>query len=258
MRSSNPVLNERVFRTGGGAAVLDRPLPTDHDAGILARPGGMTIEGTVYKTAFLLLLVVASAALSWQAAEDGRLLLPGIGVTFFLLLGIGVVTAFRPRWAIVTGPLYALVSGLVLGAISAIYESLYGGIVGQAVIATLGTAAGMLIAYSSGAIRATPRFRRVVVTATLGIMLLYVVSIVMRLFGAEVPLLHDSGPLGIAVSLFIVGIAALNLILDFEFVVQASRGGAEKRLEWYGAFAIMVTLVWLYLEMLRLLSKLRD
>ena len=255
-RSSNPVLNERVFQTaGGGTAVLDRP---PLNTGVIARPAGMTIEGTVYKTAFLLLLVIASATVSWQAAAEGRLLLPGVGVTFFLLIGIAMATAFRPRWAIVTGPAYALVSGLILGAVSALYEAAYGGIVSQAVIATLGTAGGMLIAYSSGAIRATPRFRKVVITATLGIMLLYVVSIVMRLFGAQVPLLHDSGPLGIAISLFIVGIAALNLILDFDFVAQASRAGAEKRMEWYGAFAIMVTLVWLYLEMLRLLSKLRD
>jgi uncharacterized YccA/Bax inhibitor family protein len=254
MRSANPVLNERVFRTGGGAAVLNRPF----DTGVIARPTGMTIEGTVYKTGFLLLIVIASAALSWQAAEDGRLLLPGVGVTFFLLLGIAMATAFRPRWAIVTGPAYALISGLILGAVSAIFEAAYGGIVGQAVIATMGTTAGMLIAYRTEAIRVTPRFRKVVITATLGIMLLYVVSIVMRLFGAEVPLLHDSGPLGIAISVFIVAIAALNLILDFEFVAQASRAGADKRMEWYGAFAIMVTLVWLYLEILRLLSKLRD
>lgn len=261
MRSSNPVLNERVFATaataptyGGptydGSAVGDRPLA--------ARPTTMTVEGTVYKTAVLLALVVVAAAFSWRAVDNGVILLPGLGISFFLLLGLGIATALRPTWAVVTGPLYALASGVLLGAVSALYNQAYAGIVGQAVFATMATAGGMLLAYATGLIRATPRFRKIIVSATFGIMLLYLVTIAARWFGVDVPLLHDSGPLGIGISLFIVGIAAFNLILDFDFIEHGAKAGADKRLEWYGAFGLMVTLVWLYLEMLRLLGKLRD
>ena len=260
MRSSNPVLNERVFASGGvapafGGATTEAP-PTDTP--FAARPTTMTVEGTVYKSALLLIIVLAAAAVSWRFADNGQILLPGVGISFVALLGLALATAMRPTWAVVTGPLYALASGVMLGSISFIYDSAYNGIVGQAVLATMTTAGGMLIAYATGLIRATPRFRKIIVSATLGIMLLYVVSIVMNMFGAELPLLHDSGPLGIGISLFIVGIAAFNLILDFDFIERGALAGADKRLEWYGAFGLMVTLVWLYLEMLRLLGKMRD
>ena len=250
MRSANPVLNDRAFARAGAAPVLHTPTA--------APPTTMTVEGTVYKSAFLLALVIVAAAFSWRAADDGVLLLPGTGVAFFGLLGLGIATAIKPRWAIVTGPLYAIASGVLLGAISAIYNAAYEGIVGQAVLATMATAGGMLLAYATGLIKATPKFRKIVISATLGIVLLYAVTIVMRWFGVTVPLLHDSGPLGIGLSLFIVGIAALNLILDFDFIERGAEAGIDKRMEWYGAFGIMVTLVWLYLEMLRLLGKLRD
>ncbi len=259
MRSSNPVLNERVF--GGVASAPAYGAPT-YDAPTFGAPVAarnvMTVEGTVYKTALLLLLVIAAAAVSWRAADNGVILLPGVGVAFVALLGLAIATALRPMWAVWTGPLYAVASGVLLGAISAIYNQAYEGIVGQAVLATMATAGGMLIAYATGFIRATPRLRRIVVSATLGIVLLYVVTIVMRMFGVDVPLLHDSGPLGIGLSLLIVGVAAFNLILDFDFIERGAQAGADKRLEWYGAFGLMVTLVWLYLEMLRLLGKLRD
>ena len=250
MRSANPVMNERVFAPAGGPPVLDRPLAAPSTT--------MTVEGTVYKSAFLLLLVVAAAAVSWNAADNGTILLPGVGVSFIVLLGLAIATAVRPRWAIVTGPLYALASGVMLGAVSAIYNDAYEGIVGQAVLATLGTAGGMLLAYMTGLVRATPRFRKVIIAATLGIVLLYAVSIIMSLFGVQMPLLHDSGPLGIGISLVIVAVAAFNLVLDFDFIERGAQVGAEKRMEWYGAFGVMVTLVWLYIEMLRLLGKLRD
>ena len=250
MRSANPVLNDRVFARAAAPAVLHTPTA--------APPATMTVEGTVYKSGFLLLLVIAAAALSWRSAENGVLLLPGAGVAFFVLLGLGIATAIRPRWAIVTGPLYALASGVLLGAISALYNAAYDGIVGQAVLATMATAGGMLLAYATGLVRATPKFRKILIAATLGIMLLYVVTIVMRLFGVTVPLLHDSGPLGIGLSLFIVGVAAFNLVLDFDFIERGAKAGIDRRMEWYGAFGVMVTLVWLYLEMLRLLGKLRD
>jgi uncharacterized YccA/Bax inhibitor family protein len=250
MRSANPVMNERVFAPPTGTGGLDRPFAAPSTT--------MTVEGTVYKSALLLLLVIAAAAVSWRAADNGTVLLPGVGIAFFALLGLAIATAIKPRWAIVTGPLYAIASGVLLGAISAIYNDAYEGIVGQAVLATMGTAGGMLLAYATGLVRATPRFRKIIIAATLGIMVLYVVSIVMRLFGAQVPLLHDSGPLGIGISLFIVAVAAFNLVLDFDFIERGANAGADKRLEWYGAFGLMVTLVWLYLEMLRLLGKLRD
>ena len=265
MRSSNPVLNERVFAHAGapatGAPAYGAPTYDTSTMGAppLAAPRTvMTVEGTVYKSALLLLLVVAAAAVSWRFADNGVILLPGVGVAFFALLGLGFATAFRPTWAVVTGPLYAVASGVLLGAVSAIYNAAYDGIVGQAVIATMATAGGMLLAYATGLIRATPRLRKIIISATLGIMLMYAVSIVMRLFGAELPLLHDSGPLGIGISLLIVGVAAFNLILDFDFIEHGAKAQADKRLEWYGAFGLMVTLVWLYLEMLRLLGKLRD
>ena len=261
MRSSNPVLNERVFAGGtatapafGGPTFDAPPVNTP----LAARPTTMTIEGTVYKSALLLVMVIGAAAVSWRFAENGQILLPGVGIAFFALLGLGIATAMRPTWAVVTGPLYALASGVLLGAISFLYNATYEGIVGQAVLATMTTAGGMLLAYATGLIRATPRFRKILISATLGIMLLYVVSIVMNMFGAQLPLLHDSGPLGIGISLFIVGVAAFNLILDFDFIERGAQAGADKRLEWYGAFGLMVTLVWLYLEMLRLLGKLRD
>lgn len=265
MRSANPVLNERVFARPGapafGGPAYEGPAydaPAIGDTPLAARPGYMTVEGTVYKSVLLLVLVVAAAAVSWRFADNGVILLPGLGVAFFALLGLGLVTAFKPLWAVVTGPLYAVASGVLLGAVSAIYNAAYAGIVGQAVLATMATAGGMLLAYATGLIRATPRFRKIIISATLGIMLLYVVSIVMRMFGAEVPLLHDSGPLGIGISLLIVGVAAFNLILDFDFIEHGAKAQADKRLEWYGAFGLIVTLVWLYLEMLRLLGKLRD
>jgi uncharacterized YccA/Bax inhibitor family protein len=267
MRSANPVLNDRAFvRAGASPGVMTAPgggfTVPDAPAGLriptATRRTTMTVEGTVYKTGALLLLVIAAAAVSWRFANNGVILLPGLGVAFFALLGLGIATAVRPQWAPVTGPLYAVASGVVLGAISSLYNDTYSGIVGQAVLATMATAGGMLLAYVTGLIRATPRVRKIIISATLGIMLLYVVSIVMRLFGASVPFLHDSGPIGIAVSLFIVGVAAFNLVLDFDFIERGAQAGADMRMEWFGAFGVMVTLVWLYLEMLRLLGKLRD
>ena len=265
MRSSNPVLNERVFAHAGapaaGAPAYGTPTydtRTMGDTPLAAGPTVMTVEGTVYKSALLLVLVIAAAAVSWRFADNGVIPFPSLLLALAAMIGLSIATALRPLWAPVTGPLYAVVSGVLLGAISSIYNAAYDGIVGQAVLATMATAAGMLLAYATGLIRATPRLRKIVISATLGIMLLYVVSIVMRLFGAEVPLLHDSGPLGIGISLLIVGVAAFNLILDFDFIEQGAKARADKRLEWYGAFGLMVTLVWLYLEMLRLLGKLRD
>lgn len=263
MRTGNPVLNQAAFDRGSaGTATAGQapPVPGLGSGGAPVRPltDRMTVEGTVYKTAFLLVLCLGAAAFAWRLAEQGILLIPGIGLTFIVLLGIAMLTAFKPHWAIVTGPLYAVVSGVVLGAVSALFNAAYDGIVAQAVIGTIGTAGGVLVAYRVGIIRVTPRFRKVVVGATIGIMLLYAISIGLRWFGLDMPLLHDTGPLGIGISLVIIGVAAMNLALDFDFIEKASNAGVPARMEWYGAFGILVTLVWLYIEILRLLAKLRD
>jgi uncharacterized YccA/Bax inhibitor family protein len=158
----------------------------------------------------------------------------------------------------VTAPVYAVLEGLFLGGISAFYEAQFQGIVIQAVGLTFGTLAALLLAYKSGMIRATENFKLGVAAATGGIMLVYLVSLGMSFFGMRMPYLHESGPLGIGISVFIVVIAALNLVLDFDFIEQGAAQGAPKYMEWYAAFGLLVTLIWLYLEILRLLSKLRS
>jgi uncharacterized YccA/Bax inhibitor family protein len=260
MRSTNPVMNERAF-SRGGTAVADRPTAFGAppvDAGALRTTDRMTVEGTIYKTGLLVLLCVAAAAFTWDTTEPAGIS-PGLMmVTFLGLVGTGIATALRPRIAIVTGPIYAVASGLFIGVVSSSLEAFYPGIAQQAALGTITTLAAMLVAYRTGLIKATPRFIKVVITATMGVALLYFVSIAMRMFGMQMPLLHDSGLLGIGISLAIVALAAMNLILDFHFIEVASSQGAEQRMEWFGAFGLLVTLVWLYLELLRLLSKLRD
>jgi uncharacterized YccA/Bax inhibitor family protein len=266
MRSSNPVMNERAFSGapafgGNGQATYEQapPFPETAGGGV---PGAltdrMTIEGVVYKTALLVAICVAAAAFTWNTTEPAGIT-PGMMMfTFVGLIGIAIATGLRPRIAIVTGPLYAVASGLFIGVVSSFFEAAYPGIAQQAALGTFTTLMAMLIAYRTGLIKASPRFIKIVVSATMGLMLLYFVSIGMRMFGMQMPLLHDSGPLGIGISVAIVGLAAMNLILDFHFIEQAAARGAEKRMEWFGAFGLLVTLVWLYLEILRLLAKLRD
>lgn len=261
MRSTNPVMNERAF-SRGGTAVAERPEPgmdtQSIDTSSLRTTDRMTVEGTVYKTAALVLLCAAAAAVTWDTTTPSGIS-PGLMmVTFVGLIGLGIATGLKPRIAVVTAPLYAIASGLFIGVVSSFFEALYPGIAQQAALGTVTTLGGMLIAYRTGLIKATPRFTKIVITATMGVALLYFVSIGLRLFGMQMPLLHDSGPLGIGISLLIVGLAAMNLILDFHFIETAAAHGVEKRMEWFGAFGLLVTLVWLYLELLRLLSKLRD
>jgi len=169
-----------------------------------------------------------------------------------------MVTAFKPEWSPFTSPVYALLEGLFLGGISAIFEGLYPGIVMQAVGCTFGTMFCLLAAYRSGLIRATENFKLMVISATGGIALLYLVSMGLRLFTSySIPFIHEGGIWGIAFSLFVVAIAALNLVLDFDFIEKGVEAGAPKYMEWYAAFGLMVTLVWLYLEILKLLAKMR-
>jgi uncharacterized YccA/Bax inhibitor family protein len=158
----------------------------------------------------------------------------------------------------VTAPIYAALEGLALGGISAVFESRYPGIVSQAVFLTFGTLAALLIAYRSGWIKATENFKLGVVAATGGIFFVYLISFVLSFFGVSIPLIHGSGVFGILFSLFVVVIAALNLVLDFDFIEQGAEQGAPKYMEWFAAFGLMVTLIWLYLEVLRLLSKLQQ
>jgi uncharacterized YccA/Bax inhibitor family protein len=169
-----------------------------------------------------------------------------------------MVTIFKKTWSPVTAPLYALLEGLVLGAISALLEKVYPGIAIQAVGLTFGVLFCLLFAYSSRMIRVTAKFRLGVVAATGAIAVTYLVDMVLHFFGIQIPFIHQSGFWGIAFSVVVVIIASLNLVLDFDFIESGTQSGAPKYMEWYGAFGLMVTLIWLYLEILRLLSKLRD
>ena len=244
MRTSNPALNTRTF------ADLRRD-PT---------APAMTLDGTVNKAAFLLFLVVVPAASVWSQVRTA--LDPSVAGPWIVLGGIGgfvaaIVTIFKKEWAPVTAPVYAALEGLVLGGLSALLETKYPGIVMQSVGLTFATLAAMLVAYRTGLIKATEKFKLGVIAATGAIALYYVVGLVLRLFGVAMPFVQGSSTASIVVSGVIVVVAALNLILDFDFIETGVAGGAPKYMEWYGAFGLMVTLIWLYLEVLRLLAKTR-
>lgn len=250
MRSGNPALKDNTFLDLNSGAVVQGPGTT------------MTLNGTVNKTAFLLVLTLAGALYPWNlffASNGAADLMP-----YVLVGGIGgfvvaLVTIFKKTWAPVTAPLYAALEGVFIGAISAMFELKFPGIVMQAVGLTFGTMAALLMAYRSGLIKVTENFKLGVVAATGAIFLLYVVNIGMRLFGFEgMGFIHDSGWLGIGFSAVVVVVAALNLVLDFDFIEQGVEQSAPKYMEWYAAFGLLVTLIWLYLEMLRLLSKLQS
>jgi uncharacterized YccA/Bax inhibitor family protein len=252
MRTSNPALRTTTFSHARGFVADDA-----------AR---MTVQGTATKSMGLALIAVAAAAYVWAkgAAYAGSPEQMAQAVSPWMFGGMigglitGLIIVFRPTAAPWLASLYGLLEGFFLGGISAIFEVRYPGIVMPAVGLTFGTLFAMLIAYKSGLIRVTDKFRMGVVAATGGIFALYMISFLLRLFGIPTPLLHSSGLLGIGISVVIVVVAALNLALDFDLIEQGARRGAPKYMEWYGAFALLVTLVWLYLEILRLLSKLRD
>jgi uncharacterized YccA/Bax inhibitor family protein len=169
-----------------------------------------------------------------------------------------MVTIFKKEWAATTTPIYAGLEGLALGGISAVFEARFPGLVSQAVFLTFGTLGALLLAYRSGLIRATENFKLGVFAATGGIAVIYLINFVMSFFGSSIPMIHSSGTVGIVFSVIVVGVAALNLVLDFDFIEQGAKRGAPKYMEWYGAFGLLVTLVWLYLEILRLLAKLQE
>jgi uncharacterized YccA/Bax inhibitor family protein len=238
MRSGNPALKATTFT----------------QAPSLGSDKVMSIQGTVNKTFLLLLITVFSASWVW---DNPARFLPYIWLGVIGGFIVALVTVFKKELSPITSPIYALVEGLVLGAISAIFERGYPGIVIQAVALTFGTLFCLLMAYKSRLIKVTENFKLGVVAATGGIFLIYLVSFIMGFFGKTIPFIHESGLIGIGFSLFVVVIAALNLVLDFDFIEKGAEYGAPKYMEWYGAFALMVTLIWLYLEILRLLSKTR-
>jgi len=245
MRTSNPALSDEAFR-------VDQPV---------AGSKAMTINGAVNKTGMLVCLLWVAAIFTWEktfAAENPATLYPwmiGSAIGGFV---IALVTVFKKTAAPITAPLYAVVEGLFLGVISAFFEMQYPGIVFQAVLLTFGVLFALLFAYKTGVIKATENFKLGVAAATGGIFFVYLLSMILGFFGVSIPLIHESGLLGIGFSLFVVVVAALNLVLDFDFIENGAARGAPKYLEWYAAFGLLVTLVWLYIELLRLLAKLRS
>ena len=241
MKSSNPVMTGRIYEKAG-SALSDNV---------------MTINGTLNKIGLMLLLVIVSASYTWNLvlgddpSRVGTLAIVG-GIGGFIM---AIVTVFSPKSSPYTAPVYAMLEGMFLGAISAVINARYPGVAFQAVLLTIGTLFTMLFLYRSGTIRATPKFRRGVMMATGAVFFAYMISWIMSLLGMPMGFMHSSGPLGILISLVIIVIAAMNLILDFDFIEKGSQMGAPKYMEWYGAFGLIVTLVWLYIEFLRLLSR---
>ena len=242
-RSSNPTLNTKIFNQ-----------TSQQYAG--AEP--MTVGGAISKTAFLLLLLIVSAAYVWMqfiGVQQPTGLMPYLLVGAIGGLVVALIVVFKPTTAPYLSPVYALLEGVMIGAISSLLETRFPGIVLQAVGLTFGTLIVMLAAYRSGLIKATEKFKMGVVAATGAIFLVYLASFILGFFGIAIPLINSSGTFGIIFSLVVVVIAALNLVLDFDLIESGAKMGAPKFMEWYAAFGLLVTLVWLYLEILRLLSK---
>jgi uncharacterized YccA/Bax inhibitor family protein len=239
LRSGNPALRRADFC----------------NAGAINGQGVMTVSGTVNKAFFMVVLLVLSASFVWSRQQAAAVFLfPSLIIGFIIAL----VTIFKKEYAPFTAPLYALVQGIVLGTVSSFFEASYPGIVIQSVALTICVFICMLLAYRSGLIKMTENLKLGIVAATGGIAFLYIISIVMGFFGLRIGFIHSSGPMGIGFSLFVVGLAALNLVIDFDLIKKGAECNAPRYMEWYSAFALIVTLVWLYLEILRLLSKLRS
>ncbi len=272
----SPVLNERTLEKAPAtwappeapayqAPINDGPIST-------WRPRVMTVNGTIGKTAVLFVLLLASATVGWRQTgapeiveKNGELVynysIPALAwVGLFVGIGLVFLLMFKPHLAKFIAPVYAIAEGFFVGALSRMYETFYNGIVVQAAGATIAVFGVMLFLYRARIIKVTERFRTIVVSATIGIMVFYGVCFLVRLFaGADsVSFLASASLLSIGFSVLVAGIAAMNLALDFDFIERGSKMGLEKDFEWYGAFALLVTIVWLYLEMLRLLSKLRS
>ena len=238
MRSGNPALNSKIFTTA-----------TQDDS------GRMTIGGTVNKTTISLLLLMAAASYTWMNPSPVLMILGFIGG--FIM---AIVTIFKKTWAPYTVSGYALLEGLALGGISRIFETQYPGIASQAIFLTFGILAALLLAYKSGIIKPTENFKLGVFAATGGIFIMYLISFIMSIFGSGMSIMNpnNASMMSIGFSLFVVVIASLNLVMDFDFIEEGAEKGAPKYMEWYGAFGLLVTLIWLYLEILRLLAKLQS
>jgi len=243
MRSGNPVLPNSTF--------------TDVTQRGYSRP--MTLTGVINRSILLLLLVAGTAAGVWTYSNSQpSAIYPMVMVGTLGGFVVAMVTTFKRDWAPFTAPVYAVLQGVFIGGISLVMEQRFPGLVLQAVLLTFGVMFALLAAYQSRIIRPSETFKSVIVGATFGIVVVYLISMVLQLFfHTGIPLIHDSGPVGIIFSLVVVGIAALNLVLDFDFIENGVASGAPKWMEWYAAFGLTVTLVWLYIEVLRLLAKMR-
>ncbi len=246
-KSGNPTLSENKFR--------DTVL-----ADVITQENAMTVKGTLNKFGFLFLMVLGTSFYSWKEFAEGGNVAPLIWTGAIGGLILAIVLVFKKEWSPYLAPAYALLEGLFIGAISAMYNSAFAekapNIVINAVGLTFGVAIAMYLLYSFRIIKATEKFKSIVISATIGIALFYVIVWVLRMFGYDnMPFLHEGSPMGILFSLFVVAIASLNLILDFDMIEKGSEMGAPKYMEWYGAFGLLVTIIWLYLEILRLLSK---
>ena len=245
IKSSNPALTTNIFRSEGSVASAD----------------AMTVQGTVNKTVLLLLCVLATASIAWSLIFNGLnpkgiMVLIGVGLIGGFVMAL--VTAFKKRSSAITAPIYAAFQGLFLGGLSALFESIFPGIVIQAVGLTFATLFCLLGAYKSGMIKVTENFKLGIVAATSGISLFYFINFIFGLFGMNMGFIHGNGLFGIGFSLVVVAIAALNLVMDFDFIESGEDQRAPKYMEWYSAFGLMVTLIWLYIEILRLLAKLQS
>ena len=246
MRASNPVLSRLAD------AARDTLSST-------ARGDVMTRAGTAGKSIVLLVLCAFSASFTWMQVAGGN---TAIVMPALLVGGLGgfimaMVVSFKPNTAPITAPIYAVLEGLILGAISALFNAKYAGLPQQAVLLTFAVALGVFTLYRMNILKATEGFRRMIVGATIGIAVFYLVNIVLSMFGVNMGYTMSSSPIAIGINLVIAGVAAMNLVLNFDDIDQAVRMGAPKRMEWYGAFGLMVTLVWLYLELLRLLARMQ-
>lgn len=248
MKSSNPAFNKKAFKNYAQDATST---------------GVMTVNGTVTKIGILLLLVMVGAAFSWSkffGAADGtsgasavRLYMGIGGIGGFV---VALITIFNKKLAHITAPIYAVLQGLFLGSVSAFFEAMFPGLVLRAVMLTFAVLFALLFLYKARIIKVTQKFRAGVLAATMGIAVAYFASFILRLFGVDADFMFGGGTMGIVISLVIVGVAALNLVLDFDFIEKGAEAKMPGYFEWYGAFGLMVTLVWLYLEILRLLSLL--
>ena len=268
----NPALNDETLRKIAREGNVGWAAPDAASAATWVQPvddgpispyrrATMTTGGVVSASAVLLAILMVTGIFGWNSVEatPAEVRFPG-WIILPLLAGFGfaIASTFRPHWARITGPLFAACQGLTLGAISAVYQYEYDGIVVQAVGLTVVVVAAMLFAYATRLIRVTERLRSAVLVATLGVGVFYMVSLVLRLLSVNMPFIWDAGPLGIGFSLVVVGVAAFNLLLDFDLIERGTLAGLPKYMEWYCAFGLMVTVVWLYLEILRLLGKLRQ